>query len=185
MTDLVSMRFSPPEKWWDGKDGKGNYYVQGITKVCNAVSKNRNHKLNMIEIGVWRGESTSLFALSGFFESIDTIDPWDNEYHDQLKNEFDINTRHWDYIKHHTEYSYNCADKFHDKSYDLVYIDGAHDYKSAKQDIELFLPKVRKGCWIGGHDYMVSGFGVTKAVNELLGKPYHIFRDSSWLFQIK
>jgi len=182
VTDLLSMRFNPPAKWWTGREGSGNNYVQGINRLCNLVSKDR--KLNMIEIGVWCGESTALFALSGFFESIDTIDPWDNDLHDQLKKEFEINTRHWDYIKHHTEYSQNCADKFQDKSYDFVYIDGAHDYQSVKKDIELYLPKLRKGCWIGGHDYMVDGYGVTKAVHKLLGKPKNIFRDSSWAVQV-
>lgn len=65
---------------------------------------------------------------------------------------------------------------FQNNSLDFVYIDGNHQYKFVKQDIKLYYPKVKKGGWIGGHDYTNSsetkreGFGVFKAVNEFFNK---------------
>jgi hypothetical protein len=187
---VTSMRYNPPAWWLAKLNFQGNYLFHGITKLCNAVAKDKDYKLNMIEIGTWAGESTSILAMSGFFNSIDTIDPWtpwDTEFYNELKTEFETNTRHWDYITHHSDYSYNCVDKFKDGNYDFVYIDGAHDYESVKKDIELYLPKVKDGGYIGGHDYMIPDpeFGVTEAVHDVLGKPNAMFRDTSWLIKVK
>ena len=38
-----------------------------------------------------------------------------------------------------------AAEKFEDESFDLVYIDASHWYKDVVKDIELWLPKVKKG----------------------------------------
>ena len=50
---------------------------------------------------------------------------------------------------------------------DLVFIDANHSYKYAKSDIELWLPKVRNGGLLTGHDYYGYS-GVRRAVDELL-----------------
>lgn len=47
-----------------------------------------------------------------------------------------------------------AADIFADKSLDFVYIDANHAYDFVKQDIELWYPKVKKGGYLGGHDYI-------------------------------
>jgi hypothetical protein len=39
---------------------------------------------------------------------------------------------------------------------DFLYIDGNHDYKSAKTDYELYSPFVREGGLIGFHDLMLN-----------------------------
>lgn len=50
---------------------------------------------------------------------------------------------------------------------DFVYIDGNHDYESVKQDIGLYIHKVKIGGCIGGHDYITHLYeGVTSAVDE-------------------
>jgi len=40
-----------------------------------------------------------------------------------------------------------------DNSLNFVFIDGDHSYEGTKLDIELWLPKIKKGGWIGGHDF--------------------------------
>lgn len=63
-----------------------------------------------------------------------------------------------------------------DKSLDLVFLDAQHEYDKVKQDIELWLPKVKDGGIICGHDYnptnlFLEGFnGVGKAVSEIFGE---------------
>lgn len=62
---------------------------------------------------------------------------------------------------------------------DLVYIDASHDYDSVKQDIALWLPHVRDGGIIAGHDY---GFfeGVTRAVYEAFGARVQVAGKLVW-----
>ena len=53
---------------------------------------------------------------------------------------------------------------------DFVYIDGAHDYNSVKEDIENYYPKIKEGGVLGGHDifngYTPEHDGVIQAVTE-------------------
>jgi len=64
--------------------------------------------------------------------------------------------------------SADTANKAMDKSLDFVFIDAAHDYKSVKKDILAWLPKIKEGGYIAGHDY--PGYpGVKKAVDEIFG----------------
>jgi hypothetical protein len=67
--------------------------------------------------------------------------------------------------------------------YDVLYIDGAHDYENVKLDIELWKDKAKY--FICGHDYCDKFPGVVKAVNEILGEPDKIFKDTSWLIEVK
>ena len=63
--------------------------------------------------------------------------------------------------------SKEASKMFDDKSLDIVFIDADHRYKSVKEDIELWLPKIRKGGVISGHDYGSKRWpGVERAVKE-------------------
>lgn len=53
---------------------------------------------------------------------------------------------------------------FRDESLAWVYIDALHDYWSVKRDVDAWLPKVRRGGIISGHDYHMAG--VKKVVDE-------------------
>ena len=55
-----------------------------------------------------------------------------------------------------------------DNNFDLIFIDALHDYDHIKQDIELWLPKIKQGGVICGHDYNNTRFpGIARAVNEI------------------
>jgi len=54
-----------------------------------------------------------------------------------------------------------------DNSLDLVYIDANHEYEFVMDDIKYWLPKIKKGGIICGHDYDIdSRDGVRKAVED-------------------
>ncbi len=159
-------------------------YVQGIEKP------------KMLEIGSFMGESTLLFASMGCFDEIHCIEPFSGdfdeykEYGDDwgvIKREFWTNTRHFkDKIHLYKDFSYNMVDKFEDESFDFIYIDARHEYENIKLDLMDYLPKVKKGGSIGGHDYSKEFSGVQRAVNEMcndLGQtqPENVFMDNSWL----
>lgn len=61
---------------------------------------------------------------------------------------------------------------------DMVFIDGCHEYESAKSDIEFWLKHIQKGGLICGHDFQWDGVG--KAVKELLPFAEQIEGTSLW-----
>lgn len=69
------------------------------------------------------------------------------------------------------KYSKDAASMFPDEFFDWVYIDSNHAYEAVKEDLSLWYPKVKKGGFICGHDYLHferHGFGITKALNEFM-----------------
>lgn len=68
------------------------------------------------------------------------------------------------------ETSQDAAKLVVDGSLDFVFIDADHSYEGCKADIAAWLPKVRSGGLISGHDYNNPGydFGVNGAVDEFI-----------------
>lgn len=126
------------------------------------------------------------------------VDPWDREMKyparvgfwsaAQVENherEFDaLAARYKDRIRKIKAYSIAAASHVDDGSLDLVFIDALHTYDAVQEDIRLWLPKVRRGGWIGGHDYHHPRFpGVTKAVDEAF-PAIEEFEDHVWLTRV-
>tara|TARA_R100001244_G_scaffold47793_2_gene42605 strand:- start:1063 stop:1623 length:561 start_codon:yes stop_codon:yes gene_type:complete len=66
--------------------------------------------------------------------------------------------------------SAEAAAMVEDASLDLVFLDADHSADGVREDLAAWVPKVRPGGWIGGHDYRnpdpAFRFGVTEAVDE-------------------
>jgi len=186
-----SLRFNPKPEW--NLMTSGNRYYIGlnllIIDVLNTLSSKTN--LKMLEIGSYKGESTFMFASSGIFDEIHCIDPHQGNEEangifedswEEIQEEFKLNTRYFNNITLHQDYSYNIVDKFEDGYFDFIYIDGSHKYKDVKKDLELYLPKTNH--LIGGHDYQKEWPGVVKAVEEVIGTPHKTYIDESWAYSI-
>jgi hypothetical protein len=65
-------------------------------------------------------------------------------------------------------------------SLDFCFIDGNHSYEFVKEDIQLYLPKVKKGGLLGGHDYGHVKGGVEDAVNEIFGDDHFTGSNKTW-----
>jgi hypothetical protein len=78
--------------------------------------------------------------------------------------------------------SVEAAKLYEDKSLFFVFIDGSHLYEAVKEDILAWLPKVKSGGFIGGHDIdQTEEFnGVRKAVDELIGEKNIIIYNKGW-----
>jgi predicted O-methyltransferase YrrM len=80
--------------------------------------------------------------------------------------------------------SMEALKKFEDGSLDIVFIDGNHRYKHVYDDIKGWLPKIRKGGYLCGHNFSEKNIGVVKAVNELLdSNKVYIKHDSVWTYK--
>jgi len=138
----------------------------------------------LVEIGSWVGESTMIFAES--FGRVVSIDPFDG---------FDLTAKYFrqNCAKYNIEQirlpSVEASRQFVPQSIDVVYIDANHHYEYVKNDILHWLPIVKDGGVICGHDYNLMHknwpkLGIQKAVRELLGEPHAVFKDDSWAVRI-
>lgn len=134
--------------------------------------------LSGVEIGSWRGESAAIFAESGKFKRIVCVDPWEGI--PDVEAAFDAVASRFPIITKRKTISLQAA-RLTTEPVDFVYIDARHGYQHVKADIEAWLPRVKPGGIIAGHDYEWRHKGVVQAVYETLGIPTHVFRDSSWL----
>lgn len=154
-----------------------------------------------VEVGCFRGRS--LACVSDIIKTkkleVFAVDPWgmiDNpEY-----NEPGVQTKEaWmlhDFVKTMSDFgvglvvrpiidlSENAAKKMLAQEFDLVFIDGNHDYEPVKADIDAWGPLIKEGGILCGHDWDEHGAswpGVHKAVVEKLGWPW--FNDHIWAFK--
>ena len=193
---MITQRFNINRVWDDVEiSHRQNIMFMGFTNLLNDLvahffTSDKDDYKRMIEIGAYMGESTFLFGCSGIFKEINTIEPHKGkeefndmfEYTwDDVKLEFEKNTRHFNNIIHHKDFSYNISNQFQDNQYDFVYIDADHTYESVKKDLELYLPKVKNGGIIGGHDYTDNWGEVSQAVDEVFGSPDRKYDDGSWI----
>lgn len=174
---------------------KGKHAITGLVEMVEYIKNNSDISMSdmvMVEIGSYAGDATKIFAK--YFKRVICIDPYQNGYDDSdgASYKYDMHIVYSQFEKevlnkfknvvHHKMTSKQAAPCFTDGWLDFVYIDGNHKFEFVKQDIEMWLPKIKKGGWLGGHDYMNAGFeDVTKAVDEMIGKPDAVFDDTSWL----
>ncbi|MDD3896450.1 MAG: class I SAM-dependent methyltransferase [Candidatus Peribacteraceae bacterium] len=156
---------------------------QGLADLLSYMHDSLPTEKTMVEIGSYAGESAAIFAKA--FTAVYAVDPWSLGMR-PVEKAFDKRTKDIRNITKVKKRSEEAARFFEDESLDFVYIDALHDYQSVKDDIHYWLPKIKKGCFIGGHDYETGeNAGVIYAVDELFGKPDKVFMDSSWIKQVE
>jgi hypothetical protein len=60
------------------------------------------------------------------------------------------------------------------QTFDSVFIDACHEYAETLADIQAWLPLVRPGGLIAGHDYWTAHVGVMDAVNTAFGEAFGV-----------
>ena len=83
--------------------------------------------------------------------------------------------------------SVQAADYVEDQSLDFCFIDGDHSYIGTKRDIEAWLPKVKIGGWICGHDYDNQNTigDVKTAVDEAFRDDIELSYNTTWFHKVK
>ena len=125
-----------------------------------------NEYKNIAEIGVRDGETAMILALTSGVSNYLLVDI----NRDTILTEW-IRRRKKKIFNYVIRTSVLAAVDVLDKSLDLVFIDAAHDYEHIAEDIKAWLPKVREGGILCGHDYLPGEYdGVVKAVDETFEK---------------
>jgi predicted O-methyltransferase YrrM len=133
----------------------------------------------VLEIGAFEGRSAEVFLLSG--ANVTSVDPW-KDLDEVLAAAVRRLTPYGDRWTMIRGSSPAALVLLRSASYDLVYIDGDHSYNAVRSDIAAARRLVAPGGWLGGHDYGGPGTPEVKpAVDEMLGRPPHLFPDANFL----
>lgn len=81
--------------------------------------------------------------------------------------------------------SSEAAKCFPDEYFDVVYLDANHSYDAVLADLAAWVPKIREGGVMAGHDYLdgvrrEGEFGVKKAVTTFFGRSPDIVTREEW-----
>jgi len=112
----------------------------------------------IVEIGCYYGKSSSIIFLSKKESVIFyTIDSFTGTEVDKNKEQYEIMIQNMVNFNFYPRIIYSSSQKayylFEDKSIDLLFIDGWHLEESVLSDIGNFLPKMKKGSIMMGHDW--------------------------------
>jgi cephalosporin hydroxylase len=183
--------------YWENIEGMGFtfnlLYSNMVNKFDNAV---------FAEIGVWKGQSAVYMAeqikKSGKnikFWAIDSFcgDGEENEYNNDpdvqsktiLQKYYENIEPVKNYINTIPENSLVAHKYFENESIDFLFIDGDHRYEGVKQDLKLWMPKIKKGGVIAGHDYNEPTCGVKQAVDEFFLFGAQGYAGGCWIFYKK
>jgi hypothetical protein len=167
------------------------YALTGLKDMIDYINDHSDiptEAMTMVEIGSYVGDSTRIFAQN--FGQVFSVDPYKNGY-----DPSDTSSYKHPMNEVFAQFKREILDKFKNVTHlkntskeaakvivshsDFVYIDGNHQLKAVEEDINLWLPKIKKGGWIGGHDYN----RVNSVVDKLI-KPDMTFNDTSWIKRI-
>jgi len=153
---------------------------------------------SFVEVGVWKGHSICFLGnlLKDKEVSIYAVDLWDKTYRYENTDKknivpflYDIYLKNLELnnltnkITNIKKISWEAANDFEDSSIDFVFIDADHEYDSVVKDINAWLPKIRKGGMISGHDYF-NPCGVKQAVDEIFGDKVNFYNNKVWYLTV-
>ena len=167
--------------------------------------KSKGYKIG-VEIGVEYGEFAN-HILKNWEGNLVCVDYWekqDDSIYNEPPNKKDFNEMFLKFNQNIKSFedrvlivknkSTIASNFFPDEYFDFIYIDANHEYKSIKEDIDYWFPKLKKGGLFSGHDWIpnftpkenknmsmfyndfyIGEYGVNSAVEEFcLNKNYQI-----------
>lgn len=171
--------------------------IEGWMAECelNWLATQASTRHRILEVGSWKGRSTRAMAdnlpVGGVLYAVDT---WKGQLtqevhqkeitaHEEgwLLAEFKRNLSGLNNVVTIQMTSLEAANKFRGESFDMIFIDGSHDYEDVKADILAWLPLLSPGGVFCGHDYTWSAH-VARAVNECIAQ-HRIAAESIWVME--
>lgn len=115
------------------------------------------------EIGVWAGEFSELLCRTIPGLELTCVDPWKayKTYNERKNNQARLDGAYREAIARLAPFdctllrmtSLDAAARIPDRSLDFVYVDSNHQEPFISQDLAAWMPKVRSGGILSGHDY--------------------------------
>ena len=148
------------------------------------IIKEKNQKnLTVAEIGTHIGSTTISAAslvksLKGKYIAVDWFQgspgTYGNHYYDsdggktifEIFNENIKEANLNDVVTTYNMTSLDACDQIPDKSLDICFIDADHIYQSVKKDIQAYLPKIKPGGIICGHDFEPPAINFLNTITE-------------------
>jgi predicted O-methyltransferase YrrM len=173
----------------------GKYYNE-IALMANPPKNYRK----FIELGTWKGLSiaqlaTRIYQIMRNDEiEIYTVDDFSqtktstNRYMDLL---YEIVMYNFTRLKLENDIkllkmtSHEASKLFDNDYFDFVFIDADHAYEHVREDIDDWMPKIKKGGILAGHDYSPSQPGIRKAVDESFAGKMTLKINGVWEIDIK
>lgn len=175
------------EDWFDYQD------------LYSAIVQQFPSESHFVEVGSWKGRSSVFMAVeilnSGKSIKFDCVDTWEGsptvEYH--MADPDVVNNTLYQLFLNNIEpvktiinpikmTSVEASKLYQDNTLDFVFIDANHDYEYVKEDILHWLPKVKQGGILAGHDRDFDG--VSKALSEIFPNLYQNVSRTSWYVQL-
>jgi predicted O-methyltransferase YrrM len=134
-----------------------------IALICHSLKPK-----SIVEIGTFRGETTDLIARNTYDADIYTLDlPPDFKQHRERPDIDDLEVLKLRNPELYIQPTYPTKSRIHQlygdsaefqfdrlqRTFDLVFIDGAHSYEYVKNDTEKLLPSIEPGGWLVWDDY--------------------------------
>jgi predicted O-methyltransferase YrrM len=170
--------------------------VRGDFRVvpCNGEPENRAQYLERLikkngwtmiaEIGVAQGKTTSLLLSSCPNLKMIAVDCWPREFARMEKKFWQHVAPYQNRLQFIRADSAEGAKQVPDASLDAGFIDADHSEAACTKDIVAWLPKIRSGGLLCGHDY--NWDPVKAAVLKTLGEPSEVFwPDALWIWWVK
>lgn len=175
--------------------------------VYNKVVMDFHDNSIFVEVGCWLGKSTAYLVEkildSGKFIKLYAVDTWEGsnedvhrEYigkiggSDKLYEKFIENMNKISNVNSVLipirKQSVLAANDFADKSVSFCFIDAGHTYEGVIADIKAWLPKIKNGGILAGHDYNENNpaaEGLCRAVKEVFGNSFRVSRNS-WIKEL-
>lgn len=159
------------------------FTLYALARLCSSVS------VPIVELGVRMGNST-LAILLACAETCGRLVSYDLDYLCPSNVRFTASTTmrypwngYWDPVIN-MHWDFRCKDSIEAASdwpggelasptpvnpcVGMLLIDTLHDYDHARGELQAWLPKLRRDAVITGHDYLLDGAGVRRAVDEFV-----------------
>jgi Methyltransferase domain len=168
------------------------------------LNEKRLHGIG-VEVGVWRGDFSEAILSRWPGAIFCMVDPWRaqpfNDYPDPTIQGADwpgvlaaakrVCERHRPRVHMMRMTSLDAAtDHFKDRDCDWVYLDAVHTFEAVTADLRAWVPRVRAGGIIAGHDYIKghrADIQVVEAVHAFFGpRDISIIEDAipSWYVEL-
>lgn len=158
---------------------------------------------HFVEVGTWKGKSAAYMAVeiinSGKKITFDCVDTWAGSI-----EHLDINSPFYEPLlsienglyNHFLENinpvkksinpikltSYEASKTYNDNTLNCVFIDASHEYADVYNDIKNWLPKIKRGGILAGHDFSYGP--IKEALKDALSGGYMDFGEDVWYYKL-